>query len=107
MPLYYELYRKGTLGAALTDSLDELIQAGHITPQLAIQVLEQYDKSMSEALSNKVKSKAVIKGNLRTYRFCDDVWTFIIKDPSFKFDHEMATTDKIKIVACNARRPGE
>ncbi|PIA13787.1 transcription initiation factor IIA, gamma subunit [Coemansia reversa NRRL 1564] len=107
MPSYYELYRTSTLGTALTDSLDELIQAGHITPQLAIQVLEQYDKSIAEALSNKVKAKAVIKGDLRTYRFCDDVWTFIIKNPTFKFDHEAATADKIKIVACNARRPGE
>ncbi|KAJ1835101.1 Transcription initiation factor IIA subunit 2 [Coemansia sp. RSA 2711] len=109
MPLYYELYRRGTLGAALTDSLDELIQAGHITPQLAIQVLEQYDKSMSEALANKVRSKAVIKGSLRTYRFCDDVWTFILKGNqlSVKLDHETVTADKIKIVACNARRPGE
>ncbi|KAJ2079386.1 Transcription initiation factor IIA subunit 2 [Coemansia sp. RSA 988] len=107
MPSYYELYRTSTLGTALTDSLDELIQAGHITPQLAIQVLEQYDKSIAEALSNKVKAKAVIKGDLRTYRFCDDVWTFIIKNPSFKFDHETATADKIKIVACNARRTGE
>ncbi|KAI7829218.1 transcription initiation factor IIA, gamma subunit, helical domain-containing protein [Kickxella alabastrina] len=107
MPSYYELYRTSTLGMALTDSLDELIQAGHITPQLAIQVLDQYDKSISEALSSKVKAKAVMKGNLRTYRFCDDVWTFIIKNPTFKFDHDSASADKVKIVACNARRPGE
>ncbi|KAJ1873195.1 Transcription initiation factor IIA subunit 2 [Coemansia sp. RSA 1722] len=107
MPSYYELYRRSTLGMALTDSLDELIQAGHITPQLAIQVLGQFDRSISEALSTKVKAKAVIKGNLRTYRFCDDVWTFIIKTPNFKFDHDSATADKVIIVACNARRPGE
>ncbi|KAI9502775.1 Transcription initiation factor IIA subunit 2 [Coemansia spiralis] len=107
MPSYYKLYRTSTLGAALTDSLDELITAGHITPQLAVQVLEQYDKSISEALSTKVKVKAVMKGNLRTYRFCDDVWTFIIKNPLLKFDHEITTADKIKIVACNSRRPGE
>ncbi|KAJ2546687.1 Transcription initiation factor IIA subunit 2 [Coemansia sp. RSA 1933] len=107
MPSYYELYRTSTLGAALTDSLDDLITAGHITPQLAIQVLEQYDKSISEALSTKVRAKAVMKGNLRTYRFCDDVWTFIIRNPTFKFDHETATADKVKIVACNLKRPGE
>ncbi|KAJ1947621.1 Transcription initiation factor IIA subunit 2 [Linderina pennispora] len=107
MPSYYELYRTSTLGMALTDSLDELIQAGHITPQLAIQVLEQYDKSISEALANKVKAKAMLKGHLSTYRFCDDVWTFIIKDPTFKFEHDTTSCNKVKIVACNARRPGE
>ncbi|KAJ2747966.1 Transcription initiation factor IIA subunit 2 [Coemansia sp. BCRC 34301] len=107
MPSFYELYRSSTLGTALTDSLDELIQAGHITPQLAIQVLEQYDKSISEALSNKVKAKAVVKGNLRTYRFCDEVWTFIIKNPNFKFDHDVTAADKVKIIACNGKRLGE
>ncbi|KAJ2737151.1 Transcription initiation factor IIA subunit 2 [Coemansia sp. BCRC 34962] len=94
MPSFYELYRSSTLGTALTDSLDELIQAGHITPQLAIQVLEQYDKSISEALSNKVKAKATVKGKLGIYRLCDDVWTFIVENPTFKFDHETTTADK-------------
>ncbi|KAJ2692280.1 Transcription initiation factor IIA subunit 2, partial [Coemansia spiralis] len=70
-------------------------------------VLEQFDKSIALALSTKVKAKAVIKGNLRIYRLCDDVWTFTIKNPSFKFDHESVSADKIKIVACNAKRPGE
>ncbi|KAJ1669864.1 Transcription initiation factor IIA subunit 2 [Coemansia sp. RSA 1694] len=107
MPSFYELYRSSTLGTALTDSLDELIQAGHITPQLAIQVLEQFDKSISEALSNKVKAKAVVKGHLRTYRFCDEVWTFDIKNPSFKFDHDLTTANRVKIIACNGRRLGE
>ncbi|KAJ1676846.1 Transcription initiation factor IIA subunit 2 [Spiromyces aspiralis] len=107
MTQYYELYRTSTLGMALTDSLDELIQAGHITPQLAIRVLGQFDRSISDALANKVRARATIKGNLQTYRFCDDVWTFIVKNPSFKFEHDNVTADKVKIVACNARRPGE
>ncbi|PVU98380.1 hypothetical protein BB560_005680 [Smittium megazygosporum] len=107
MSQYYELYRTSTLGFALTDSLDELIQAGHISPQLAIRVLMQYDKSITEALTNNVKARASIKGSLKTYRFCDDVWTFIISDPNFKFEHESVSADKVKIVACNARRPDE
>jgi transcription initiation factor TFIIA small subunit len=46
---------------ALTDSLDELIQSGHINPQLAMKVLVTFDKSITEALTSKVKSKAVFK----------------------------------------------
>ncbi|PVZ99369.1 hypothetical protein BB558_004606 [Smittium angustum] len=99
MSQYYELYRTSTLGFALTDSLDELIQAGHITPQLAIRVLIQFDKSIAEALTNRVRARATIKGSLKTYRFCDDVWTFIIKNPSFKFENETITAEKVKIVA--------
>ncbi|CAG8806622.1 15556_t:CDS:2, partial [Racocetra fulgida] len=68
------------IGMALTDSLDELIQTSHIDPQLAMKVLLQ-------------------AGHLHTYRFCDEVWTFIIKNPNFKLENEQVHVDKIKIVA--------
>ncbi|CDS04103.1 Putative Transcription initiation factor IIAFT subunit 2 [Lichtheimia ramosa] len=104
---FYELYRRSSIGMALTDSLDELIQSGHIHPQLAMRVLTTFDKSISEALSQLVRNKATIKGHLHTYRFLDDIWTFIVENPNFKFEQESITADKIKIVACNAKRPGE
>jgi transcription initiation factor TFIIA small subunit len=38
---------------------------------------------------------------LDTYRNCDDVWTFIIKNATFKMEgNEMVTTPRIKIIAC-------
>nr|CAG8488419.1 6064_t:CDS:2 [Entrophospora candida]CAG8502491.1 7822_t:CDS:2 [Entrophospora candida] len=106
---YYELYRRSSIGIALTESLDDFIQTGQITPQLAMKVLLQFDKSITEALETKVKTKATFKqGHLHTYRFCDEVWTFIIKNPNFKLDqNEAIQVDKIKIVACNSKKPGE
>lgn len=50
---------------ALTDSLDELIQSGHINPQLAMRVLMTFDRSISEALSQLVRNKANIKVELK------------------------------------------
>ncbi|EOQ98986.1 hypothetical protein E3P92_03038 [Wallemia ichthyophaga] len=98
---YFELYRRSSIGIALTDSLDELITSGHINPQLAMKVLSQFDKSMMDALSNQVKNKTQMKGHLHTYRLCDEVWTFIVKNPQMKVDQgELLTSDKIKIVAC-------
>jgi transcription initiation factor TFIIA small subunit len=46
----------------------------------------------------------ILQGHLDTYRFCDDVWTFIIKDIKFKMDsaHQF-DAEKIKIVACQAK----
>ena len=41
------------------------------------------------------------KGHLHTYRLCDDVWTFIVKNPTFKMEsNEIVSAPKIKIVAC-------
>lgn len=48
------------------------------------------------------------KGHLDTYRFCDEVWTFLIKDVNFKLDNQNPIqAEKIKIVSCNSKRPGE
>lgn len=38
---------------------------------------------------------------MRTYRLCDDVWTFIVKNPQFKMEsNEVVSAEKIKIIAC-------
>ncbi len=48
------------------------------------------------------------QGHLETYRFCDDVWTFLVKDVRFKSDGgQEFTADKVKIVSCNSKKPGE
>jgi len=86
---------------ALTDSLDELITSGAITPQLAMKVLQQFDKSLADTMVKQVKTKTTLKGHLKTYRLCDDVWTFIVKNPSFKMEsNEIVQAQKIKIIAC-------
>ncbi|XP_054799540.1 transcription initiation factor IIA subunit 2 isoform X2 [Prosopis cineraria] len=57
----FELYRRSTIGMCLTETLDEMVQNGTLSPELAIQVLVQFDKSMHEALETQVKSKVSIK----------------------------------------------
>ncbi|WOO84991.1 Transcription initiation factor IIA subunit 2 [Vanrija pseudolonga] len=106
---YYEFYRGSSIGTALTDALDELITSGDIPPQLAMRVLQQFDKSLTESLQKGVKQKTSVKGHLSTYRLCDDVWTFVVKDPQFRMEGtgssssgELVTAPKIKIVACKS-----
>ncbi|XP_063627889.1 uncharacterized protein LOC134799417 isoform X3 [Cydia splendana] len=104
----YQLYRNTTIGNTLQESLDELIQYGQITPALAVRVLLQFDKSINQALSNKVKSRLTFKaGKLNTYRFCDNVWTFMLNDVEFREVQEVAKVDKIKIVACDGKNVEE
>ncbi|KAF7349431.1 Transcription initiation factor IIA subunit 2 [Mycena sanguinolenta] len=100
---YYEFYRGSSIGMALTDSLDELITSGAITPQLAMKVLQQFDKSLADTMVKQIKAKATLKGHLQTYRLCDDVWTFIVKQASFKMEqNEIISTPRIKIIACKS-----
>ena len=99
----YQLYRNTTLGHTLQESLDELIQCGQITPQLALKVLLQFDKAINQALANRVKNRINFKGKLNTYRFCDNVWTFVLNDVEFREMQEVTQVDKVKIVACDGK----
>mmetsp|Transcript_7733 Transcript_7733/g.13297 ORF Transcript_7733/g.13297 Transcript_7733/m.13297 type:complete len:114 (+) Transcript_7733:216-557(+) len=105
---HYQLYRKATLGSTLTDALDDMVCSGSLHPHLAMSVLSQFDKSMNEALAEKVKGKTNFKGHLHTYRFCDNVWTFILENAEFKTTlqgggSETIQCDKVKIVACDGK----
>ncbi|EHA52166.1 Transcription initiation factor IIA small chain (TFIIA 13.5 kDa subunit) [Pyricularia oryzae] len=105
---FYELYRRTSLGICLTDALDDLITNDRINPQLAMKILANFDRVVAETLQEKVKARLQFKGALDNYRFCDDVWTFVIKNINFKLDggNQTIQADKVKIVSCNAKRPG-
>ncbi|KAF0268146.1 hypothetical protein FOG51_04010 [Hanseniaspora uvarum] len=136
---YYELYRRSTIGITLVESLDNLITEGKIEPQLAIMILNSFDKSINNNLkemnvnntigkqtasANANNNKVTIQGDLHTYRFCDEVWTLIIKNCLLKLENgnlrsEEITADttenpdlelkcdKLRIVACSAKKQGE
>ncbi|PIM99708.1 Transcription initiation factor IIA, gamma subunit [Handroanthus impetiginosus] len=99
----FELYRRSTIGMCLTETLDQMVSGGVLSPELAIQVLIQFDKSMTEALEHEVKSKVSIKGHLHTYRFCDNVWTFILQNAMLKYDEGVENVESVKIVACDSK----
>ncbi|KAF0932107.1 hypothetical protein E2562_008644 [Oryza meyeriana var. granulata] len=40
----FELYRRSTIGMCLTETLDEMVSGGTLSPELAIRVLVQFDK---------------------------------------------------------------
>ncbi|XP_074604661.1 transcription initiation factor IIA subunit 2-like [Brevipalpus obovatus] len=98
----YQLYRNTTLGHTLQESLDEFVQCGQISPQLALKILLQFDRAINHSLSSKVRTRLTFKaGHLKTYRFCDNVWTFVLKDVEFREAQELVKADKVKIVACD------
>lgn len=55
------MYRNTTLGNTLQETLDEFIQCGQISPELAKKVLVQFDKSINVALSSRIKNRLSFK----------------------------------------------
>ncbi|KAK5132292.1 Transcription initiation factor IIA small chain (TFIIA 13.5 kDa subunit) [Meristemomyces frigidus] len=100
---FYELYRGTSIGVALADTLDDLISSRRIEPQLAMRIMQNFDEKIAQVLGEKVKARLSFKGHLDTYRFCDEVWTFIIKDVNFKMDGQQTQLpgERVKIVACH------
>ena len=105
-----------------------MVEDGRMEPQLANKVVGCFDRIITEILADKVKARLTFKvelpttsvfahvllttwlakGHLDTYRFCDEVWTFLIKDVNFKLDNgTVVHADKVKIVSCNSKKPGE
>ncbi|KAK4544338.1 Transcription initiation factor IIA small chain (TFIIA 13.5 kDa subunit) [Oleoguttula mirabilis] len=101
---HYELYRGTSIGLALADTLDDLISSRRIEPQLAMRIMQNFDEMIAKVLGEKVKARLTFKGHLDTYRFCDEVWTFIIKDVKFKMDNaQQSDGARVKIVACQSK----
>ncbi|XP_053595693.1 transcription initiation factor IIA subunit 2-like [Microplitis demolitor] len=100
----YQLYRATTIGNALQESLDELILSGQITCQQASKVMLRFDKSISRAFGTRVRAYISFKaGKLTSYRFCDNVWSFVLKDVEFRGIAEDSTFHAVKIVACDGK----
>lgn len=65
----YERWRPGvgadldlfSLGLALTDTLDDLINEGRIEPQLAMKILSTFDRVVTEVLADKVRARLTFK----------------------------------------------
>ncbi|KAK0652433.1 transcription initiation factor IIA subunit 2 [Cercophora newfieldiana] len=102
-PVYSELYRLGSLGASLIDAIDELVVAQKLEPQVGAQVLRQFDKTMDRGFVGHTKAKMTAKAKLRTYRLCDNVWTFDLRNVTFTMDNrEKVEAKRMKIVAVSA-----
>nr|XP_025867731.1 transcription initiation factor IIA subunit 2-like [Vulpes vulpes] len=95
----YQLHRNTTLGNSLQESLDELIQSQQITPQLALQVLLQFDKAIIQgSLGGAAPNRCATQGS--------HVWTFVLNDVEFRKVTELIKVDKVKIVTCDGKNTG-
>lgn len=103
LTMSYQLYRNTTLGTTLQDSLDELLQTQQISPSLKSKVLEEFDRAINNALATRVRNRINFKGQLNTYRFCDNVWTFVIEEAEFREVIESIKVKKVKVVACDGK----
>lgn len=52
---------KSSIGLTLMDTLDELISTRRMEPQLAIKIMQNFDKALADVISEKVKARMSFK----------------------------------------------
>ena len=62
-----------------------------------LQILHKFDQVVNKSLDNKIKNRMSFKGNLCTYRFCDNVWTFVLTETEIKDGQQSFNVDKVKL----------
>jgi transcription initiation factor TFIIA small subunit len=69
-----------------------------------MKVFVHFDKAINNALATRVRNRLNFKADhLNTYRFCDNVWTFVLNGVEFRDSSAMNKVDKVKIVACDGK----
>merc|ERR1711904_711111 len=77
---HFNLYRISKLGETLALTLDSLVDNGEISNLMAFKIMEQFDKSIYEALKNRTNAKAVFRGRVEKYNYLQNIWIYNAKD---------------------------
>uniref|UniRef100_A0A2K5N003 Transcription initiation factor IIA gamma chain n=2 Tax=Cercopithecinae TaxID=9528 RepID=A0A2K5N003_CERAT len=67
-----------------------------------------YQLYRNTALGNSLQVilDELIQSFLNTYRFCDNLWTFVLNDVEFREVTELIKVDEAKIVDCDGKNTG-
>merc|ERR1712023_315376 len=74
------IYRNSKLGESLALTLDNLVTNDRIPYTLAVRVLDQFDKSIFNALKHQTKARVKIKGRVEKYNHVQNVWLYHAKN---------------------------
>ncbi|KAI6204013.1 hypothetical protein M3Y94_00623300 [Aphelenchoides besseyi] len=100
-----EMYRHTTLGKTLEETVREFVEDGQIPESLGRRIMAVYDKAVSRVLGTRAHNKVNFTAEkLRTYRFCDNVWTLLLHNVEFRGTTPMidGPVKRLKIVACDS-----
>ena len=111
----YEFYRASSVGEALMETLNDLINEDRITGALAVKILHHFDRVVPEVLETELHATMKIKAKIKHYQNVDEVWTFVLKNVCFTTKENGRKKDEVQefraehmtILACPAKKsPG-
>ena len=92
--------------STIDETLQELMKEDIIDFDLIDFIKKEFDKAIIIALKKYVKDKPVIKGKLKHYQNCDNVWVFEVNNPEIRvssYSLPIQINGALKIVACDSK----
>ena len=104
MSVAFHHYRATVIGQELSETLDEFFENGLFDEAQKKAIMETFDRAISQALSQWVRSRATIKGPLHHYRNHDDILTFFLDEIELKLEgNSISSAEKTKIISVTKR----
>ena len=102
-------YRQCELGMALYDAITDLVNDDEFPEELANKTMQHYDMGINGLFSTEVRTKIKqFNGELTTYRFCENVWQFYLRNASFQTQGnpsaELIECENVHILAFDGSR---
>ena len=98
-----ELYRNASIGSALQDALDELIESQQISREMAKKINLQFDRSLHKVMSEQLTNQVRFKANCKTFNELDNIRRFQLNDMELTLDGEQVKVQSMKLVACDSK----
>lgn len=104
-------YRQCELGMSLYDAITDLVNDDEFPEELANKTMQHFDMGINGLFSTEVRTKIKqFRGELTTYRFCENVWQFYLRDATFQThgnpSAELIECDNVHILAFDGSRSG-
>ena len=108
----YKFYRASSVGEALTETLNDLVNENRITGALAVKILHHFDHVVPEVLENELHATMKMKAKIKHYQNVDEVWKFVLRNVCFttkkngpkKDEVQEFRAEHITILACPAKK---
>ena len=97
------LYKKTILCSKLIETINELKSQGQIPINLEKKIMTKFDEIMCDEITKVSKNKNTIKGQVTSFRNCDDIWIFYCKNINLTVDKKQISIPKLKIIALDEK----
>ena len=93
------LYKRTILCTKLLETIEELKSQGQITPNLEKKIMTKFDEIICDEIGKVTKNKNTIKGNVTSFKHCDDIWIFYCTNILLNIDKMKLSFPKLKVIA--------